>query len=586
MKRLKLLWCVVALLFCTSCKDMLEPEIENNLDLESTTNNASYAQGLLLNGYNRIPTNSWSFNDVSTDDAVTNDKNNAYLKIATGQWTAINNPLSQWTNSRAAIQYLNLFFSVTDQVKWAVDQNINKMFNDRMKGEGYALRALFNFYLLQAHGGKGANGQLLGIPIVLQPEGLDADFNKPRATFDDCMAQIYRDLDMAEQLLPIDFEDIATDAQVPAKYAGVGKDNYNRVFGYYFRGRITARIAKAIRAKASLLAASPAFNPSAIAKWEKAANDAAAVIDLRGGLVNLNLNDIKWYDKDAGIDGLASGVNPSEILWRSDVGSGNDLERSNFPPTLFGSGRINPTQNLVNAFPMANGYPILENNSGFVAASPYDNRDPRLKLYILVNGGTSGTSGSVINTSANGTTNDALNKVETSTRTGYYMRKLLRQDVNLNPSSTTSQKHYNPRIRYTEIYLAYAEAANEAWGPLSNGTHAYSAYDVIKAIRKRAGVGVSNNDAYLESIKSDQVKMRALIRNERRLELCFEGFRFWDLRRWNANLNEVAQGISIIAPAYNSINVENRAYQNYMVYGPLPYSEILKYNNLVQNAGW
>ena len=586
MKRLKLLLCVVTLLFCISCKDMLEPEIENNLDLESTTNNASYAQGLLLNGYNRIPTNSWSFNDVSTDDAVTNDKNNAYLKIATGQWTAINNPLSQWTNSRAAIQYLNLFFSVTDQVKWAVDQNINKMFNDRMKGEAFALRALFNFYLLQAHGGKGANGQLLGIPIVLQPEGLDADFNKPRATFDDCMAQIYRDLDMAEQLLPNDFEDIATDAQVPAKYAGVGKDNYNRVFGYYFRGRITARIAKAIKAKASLLAASPAFNPSAIAKWEKAANDAAAVIDLRGGLVNLNVNDIKWYDKDAGIDGLASGVNPSEILWRSDVGSSNDLERSNFPPTLFGSGRINPTQNLVNAFPMANGYPILENNSGFVAASPYDNRDPRLKLYILVNGGTSGTSGSVINTSANGTTNDALNKVETSTRTGYYMRKLLRQDVNLNPSSTTSQKHYNPRIRYTEIYLAYAEAANEAWGPISNGTHAYSAYDVIKAIRKRAGVGASNNDAYLESIKSDQVKMRALIRNERRLELCFEGFRFWDLRRWNANLNEVAQGISIIAPAYNPINVENRAYQNYMVYGPLPYSEILKYNNLIQNAGW
>ncbi|NII81167.1 MULTISPECIES: RagB/SusD family nutrient uptake outer membrane protein [unclassified Pedobacter] len=586
MKRLKLLLCVVTLLFCISCKDMLEPEIENNLDLESTTNNASYAQGLLLNGYNRIPTNSWSFNDVSTDDAVTNDKNNAYLKIATGQWTAINNPLSQWTNSRAAIQYLNLFFSVTDQVKWAVDQNINKMFNDRMKGEAFALRALFNFYLLQAHGGKGANGQLLGIPIVLQPEGLDADFNKPRATFDDCMAQIYRDLDMAEQLLPNDFEDIATDAQVPAKYAGVGKDNYNRVFGYYFRGRITARIAKAIKAKASLLAASPAFNPSAIAKWEKAANDAAAVIDLRGGLVNLNVNDIKWYDKDAGIDGLASGVNPSEILWRSDVGSSNDLERSNFPPTLFGSGRINPTQNLVNAFPMANGYPILENNSDFVAASPYDNRDPRLKLYILVNGGTSGTSGSVINTSANGTTNDALNKVETSTRTGYYMRKLLRQDVNLNPSSTTSQKHYNPRIRYTEIYLAYAEAANEAWGPISNGTHAYSAYDVIKAIRKRAGVGASNNDAYLESIKSDQVKMRALIRNERRLELCFEGFRFWDLRRWNANLNEVAQGISIIAPAYNPINVENRAYQNYMVYGPLPYSEILKYNNLIQNAGW
>ncbi|SDH48238.1 Starch-binding associating with outer membrane [Pedobacter terrae] len=586
MKKLQLLIGLAVLLFSVGCKDMLKPEIENNLDLESTYNNATYAQGLLLNGYARIPTNSWSFNDVATDDAVSNDRNNAYLKIATGQWTAINNPLSQWVNSRAAIQYLNLFFSVTDQVKWAVEPNINRMFNDRMKGEGYALRAMFNYYLLQAHAGKGNNGQLLGIPVVLQPEGQDADFNKPRATFDATMEQIYRDLDMAEQLLPVDFEDIASDAQIPAKYSGVGKDNYNRVFGYYFRGRVTARIAKAIRAKASLLAASPAFNPSAVAKWEKAANDAAAVIDLRGGLVNLNANDIKWYDKDAGIEGLASGVNPSEILWRSDVGNSNDLERNNFPPTLFGSGRVNPTQNLVNAFPMANGYPIGEANSGFSASSPYDNRDPRLKLYILVNGGTAGTAGTAINTTLNGPTNDALNKVETSTRTGYYMRKLLRQDVNLNPSSTTNQKHYNPRIRYTEIYLSYAEAANEAWGPLNGGTHAYSAYDVIKAIRRRAGVGTNNNDPYLESIKSDQVKMRELIRNERRLELCFEGFRFWDLRRWNTSLTEVAQGVSISGTTFTPINVENRVYQPYMIYGPIPYSEILKYNNLIQNAGW
>lgn len=586
MKKIQLLIGLAALLFSVGCKDMLKPEIENNLDLESTYNNATYAQGLLLNGYARIPTNSWSFNDVATDDAVSNDRNNAYLKIATGQWTAINNPLSQWTNSRAAIQYLNLFFSVTDQVKWAVEPNINRMFNDRMKGEGYALRAMFNYYLLQAHAGKGNNGQLLGIPVVLQPEGQDADFNKPRATFDATMEQIYRDLDMAEQLLPVDFEDVASDAQVPAKYSGVGKDNYNRVFGYYFRGRVTARIAKAIRAKASLLAASPAFNPSTVAKWEKAANDAAAVINLRGGLVNLTANDIKWYDKDAGIDGLASGVNPSEILWRSDVGNSNDLERNNFPPTLFGSGRINPTQNLVNAFPMANGYPISDANSGFSASSPYDNRDPRLKLYILVNGGTAGTAGSTINTTLNGPTNDALNKVETSTRTGYYMRKLLRQDVNLNPSSTTNQKHYNPRIRYTEIYLAYAEAANEAWGPLNGGNNAYSAYDVIKSIRRRAGVGTNNNDPYLESIKSDQVKMRELIRNERRLELCFEGFRFWDLRRWNASLNEVAQGASITGTTFTPINVENRVYQPYMIYGPVPYSEILKYNNLIQNAGW
>jgi hypothetical protein len=72
--------------------------------------------------------------------------------------------------------------------------------------------------------------------------------------------------------------------------------------------------------------------------------------------------------------------------------------------------------------------------------------------------------------------------------------------------------------------------------------------------------------------------MRELIRNERRLELCFESFRFWDLRRWNANLNETARGIEG--------DVEVRDYKDYMTYGPVPYSETMKFGNLKQNDGW
>lgn len=162
----------------------------------------------------------------------------------------------------------------------------------------------------------------------------------------------------------------------------------------------------------------------------------------------------------------------------------------------------------------------------------------------------------------------------------------MRQDVNLNPSSANNQRHYKPHIRYTEIFLIYAEAANEAWGPTGTGGNAYSAYDVIKAIRRRAGVGTNNGDPYLESVKSNKDAMRELIRNERRLELSFEGFRFWDLRRWKANLNETAKGMQIQGTAYNIINVENRVFQNHMVYGPIPYSEILKFNALQQNLGW
>ena len=161
-------------------------------------------------------------------------------------------------------------------------------------------------------------------------------------------------------------------------------------------------------------------------------------------------------------------------------------------------------------------------------------------------------------------------------------------NVNRNPISINGNAHYTPRIRYTEMYLDYAEAANEAYGPVGTGARSYSAYDVIKAIRKRA-LGL-NSDPYLEEVKGDKVKMAQLIRNERRLELCFESFRFWDLRRWKVDitkLNETVRGMDVNGTVYTPLNsVETRSYQNFMFYGPIPNSELLKYNSLVQNTGW
>ena len=577
---------IASVLFFSSCEDMFKPAIENILSIDETEGRPLYAQGLLLNGYNRVPTN--SFNDVATDDAVTNNRASDYLKIATGQWTAINNPTDQWRNSKSAIQYINNFLSIVDDITWAKDPQIAKLFNDRQKGEAYGLRALFMYHLLQAHGGKTASGEVLGVPIILTHETLTSDHNQKRNTFEECMQQIYSDLEKAEELLPMDFENISSSGQIPTKYQSMALniEDYNRVFGDKFRLRFSKRIAQAIRAKAALLAASPAFEGGSTTNWEKAANYAATVIKAKGGVAAIDPNGALFFQK-ASVDAMSAGANTGEILWRTDRGEvSSNLEADHFPPTLFGRGRINPTQNLVDAFPMANGYPISDANSGFNANNPYEGRDPRLAYYIQLNGSTAGVTNTAINTAANSPTNDGLNKVETSTRTGYYLRKLLRQDVNLNPSSVSGQYHVTPRLRMTEIYLAYAEAANEAWGPSASGGNTFSAYDVIKAIRRRAGVGANNNDPYLEQAKNDKAKMRNIIRNERRLELCFEGFRFWDLRRWKANLTESANGVRIENNQYTKINVENRIFSDYMHYGPIPYSEILKYGNLDQNNGW
>src|SRR5690606_35051860 len=184
-----------------------------------------------------------------------------YLKIATGQWTAMNNPTDQWRNSKSAIQYINNFLSVVDKVNWGRDENIATLFRDRQKGEAHGLRALFMFHLLQAHAGKSASGEVLGVPIVLTHETLDSEHNHPRNTFEECMQQIYNDLAKAEELLPLDFEDISNSSQIPAKYQSLGlnHEDYNRVFGVDFRLRLSKRIAQAIKVKAALLAASPAF---------------------------------------------------------------------------------------------------------------------------------------------------------------------------------------------------------------------------------------------------------------------------------------------------------------------------------------
>ncbi|WDF66031.1 RagB/SusD family nutrient uptake outer membrane protein [Flavobacterium sp. KACC 22763] len=579
MKKIKLLTFIsIVFVFC-SCDDLIEPAIENNRGLKDMYAEAEYAQGILLNAYTRLPGNSWSFNDVATDDAVTNDINSNYLKVATGQWTANFNPLDQWTNSKSAIQYLNIFLAEADKVKWAKDDNVSVLFRNRLKGEAYGLRALYMYYLLQAHAGVAANGELLGVPVLLEPQTSTSNFNVGRSSFEDCMKQLYADVAKAVELLPLDFEDAAT---LPPGYDNLA--DYNRVFGQYARQRMSSRIAQVVRAQAALLAASPAFSSGSTTAWESAAKYAGELLNLNGGIAGIDPNGLNWYNNAAELSSLGGGVNPKEVIWRSDIAESNTLESDNFPPTLFGKGRVNPTQNLVDAFPMANGYPIANPASNYNAANPYANRDPRLQKFILVNQATAGVNNTVITTASDGSTNDALNKVGTSTRTGYYMKKLLRQDVNLNPNAVNNQRHYKPRMRYTELYLIYAEAANEAWGPLASGSAGFSAYDVIQALRKRAGI--SQPDLYLESIKSDQSAMRNLIRNERRLELCFEGFRFWDLRRWNLNLTSAAEGMKIQGGAYQKITVENRLFQEYMNYGPIPYSEVLKFNALIQNKGW
>lgn len=602
MKLRNIILSTVLLATLSACEDMFEPAKENNRGVEEMLSDPNYAVGLLGYGYAMLPYSNSSVSDVATDDAVTNDKESGYSRMALGTWAANSNPMEQWEARKAVIQYLNTFLGIVKQVSWAENEVTNKMFIDKLSGEAYALRALNYYYLLMAHGGWTEDGKLLGVPMLFEPEDENSDFNKARAPFSECVKLIFEDLELASELLPLDYENIESDADVPAKYKEIGAKlgNYNLVFGTYQRGRLTARIADAIKAQVALLAASPAYRDGSEVTSETAANYAAAVLNRIGGVSGIDPKGNTWYMNTSEIDNLGSGAVTAEILWRGNKTNGSadwDMgitqEKDNFPPTLYGSGRINPTQNLVDAFPMANGYPIADKaNSGYSENTPYEGRDPRLEKYILFNGAKFKDKTIVTGLYPDGDNkqDNGLNQLSTSTRTGYYMRKLLREDCNANPNSLNAKYHIPVRIRYTEIFLAYAEAANDAWGPTGKGGNAYSAYDVIKAIRARGGVGTDNGDAYLESIKNDKDKMTQLIRNERRIELCFENKRFWDIRRWKMPLNESAKGMQIEKSgeslSYKVIEVEDRIYKDYMYYGPIPYFEVLKWSNLQQNKGW
>jgi hypothetical protein len=565
----------LALLFTGlfSCEDLFEPINEDRLTPDYVESDPESAEGILLHAYTGLISHT-NFAVAATDDAVSNNLNDAYKRMATGQLSALYNPAQRW-DKYTEIFYINKFIDIaeSDKVRWNKNDTINLLFKERLLGEALAMRAVYHFYILQAHAGVGVSGQLLGIPYYEEYLTIEDDFNLPRLTFEETINKIIADLDRAIAFLPMDYSDDEED--VLPKHQGYDFEQYIVANGEQFDLRMSGRIARAVKARIELFAASPSYLNGA-GYYGKASNTAAAIINMIGGISGLN-DDIEFYTTDRTLTG-------EEFIWRSTIeGDGSSwLEEQNFPPSVNGSGDINPTHNLVSAFPMANGYPSTEGN-GYDPQNPYENRDPRLNTYILCNGNSLYEGADVI-TGLGGGINRIDSIAERSTRTGYYLKKLLRNDVRINDDGTVViKKHINVYFRYTELYLILAEAANEIGGP-DHTVGGMSARNVIAAIRQRAGI--NQPDGYLASIGSKE-EMRNLIRNERRIELCFEGHRFWDLRRWGLPLNENVSGYFHDGSHYVEIPiVETRDYPDYAKYLPIPNNEILKFPALEQNQGW
>ncbi|MBP8792398.1 MAG: RagB/SusD family nutrient uptake outer membrane protein [Lutibacter sp.] len=564
----------------------MELEIEDTFDEDYTFGNPDYIEGILLNAYGNLPNTvvdgyDGDFLDAATDNAVTNNYTNSIYRIGAGGLTPSNNPIGQWDNAYNQLRNIHIFLKngLGDNVTYDItSESEDQLKRNNLKGEAFYLRAWWSFHLLQVYGGKVASGDALGYPIVLdlltEEEAKDLVSVK-RNSYEECVAQIVKDLDSSIVYLPF-------------KYSGA-----NPTTGDKNIGRADQQVALALKSRVSLYAASPAYQSNSIvsltgmgqftvvdaakytAKWETAAKYAQDAINKIGNFTSLSTSD---FD---------SNTTPSEFIWRSFFTNSN-LENNNYPIAEFGSARTGPSQNLVNAFYTKTGYPITDARSGYDATNPYANRDPRLALNVLFNG--SDFNNRNLEMYVGGI--DSKERYTKNTRTGYYVRKWLSLTPQmLSVDNSSSSRHYNPYFRRTELFLNLAEAANEAYGPTSVGTGVtQNAVTIIKLIRTKAGI---TNNAYVDEVAAlGKDEFRKLIQNERRLELAFENHRYFDLRRCLLPLDETVKGVKITKNSdftltYEEVDVEERNFTSLKYYyAPLPYTELSKSPNLINNLGW
>lgn len=167
-----------------------------------------------------------------------------------------------------------------------------------------------------------------------------------------------------------------------------------------------------------------------------------------------------------------------------------------------------------------------------------------------------------------------------NTKTGYYMRKFLYDAANWAVNSASNVRRPWVHFRYAEVLLNYAEALNEVMGPVTD------VYTNVNLVRTRAGMPVLP-----VGLSKDQMRLR--IQNERRVELCFEEHRFFDVRRWKKGedfFNKPVSGMRITkigtAFTYEVFQVENRIFTEKNYRFPFPQSELNRTTKLQQNPGW
>lgn len=590
---------------------------EDELTLEMVFNDKTRTEDWLAGIYAGIADPYWDYMNKAGYDTLGDDMT---LPTAwtTFDWTVLHMVAGNWSPATEwkmyywseLPKYIRSAYIFLDHVKPLPQDGVTASEVALMKNEARFMIAYYYWLLIETYG-----------PIPFSPGLVDAGASNEELLIG--QTPFYTIVDW------IDKELTEAAKGLPAYYT-----NNNKF------GRATSVMCHAVRARMLLFAASDLVNgnpdyaghvnkkgealfstqhdPS---KWTKAAEACRELIELAEG------NGYRLYTEltaDGKIDPFLSYQNMmftrwtdgnKEILFARPGGCNIwDYEKHATPRGSGGNGGLGVSQSLVDAFFMKNGLPIDDSASGYsdvgysmasdrrntewIEGSPtetpgeittagtynmYCNREARFYVTVLYNDAWFRES----NRRTEFHNPDMDGGGYNSPQAGYLLRKKVHPDHN----ELNDNYIYRPGILYRlgEAYLNYAEALNEC----DPGNADILVY--LNKIRERAGIPTYGSGPDQIAVDaSDQIAMRKLIRMERRVELCVEGVRYNDLRRWKEAgnvLNEPVYGMNVNATTrdgyFRRTQLDYKhVYRKAFYFMPVPSWEMDKNPNLVQNPYW
>ena len=556
---------------------------------------------------------------VWSDEAWDSDEGAGLMSglLYKGQASADNHPIvnlsanfgngDYWNRYWAAIRKCAVFLSYIDGAN--VTSQSDKM---RWKAEAHVLRAYYYSELLRWYG--------TGLPIVREAYALDTDFGKVvKPSFYESVQFVIEDCNAALAI-----------SQLPWRITTAAEAD-----------RMTKAVAEAIRARMILYAASPLYNDGQD-HWDEAyriTKEAVTNLKKNGYALYDKVNYPEFKEATAFLpnDGAALyneyftstmeyTADPAdrETIYQNKADQGAVFQMDGIGINGDKSG-TNPSQELVDCYETVDGEPILDlanpyedemhltpnynpENRTYDPQNPYENRDPRFYASIYYNGSKRhcywkvtedpkcienypaepGTRTRIIATYPEEPFTGLMGAGQGGqrTRTGYYERKFLHPYAA--PTYPGSAGANFKMFRLGEAILNFAEAAAEAG-------HEDEAIAAVNEIRSR--VGMPGLDA---GLSGDELMLR--IRNERRVELAMEGFRYYDVRRWSlpsGDLSETDRYLTAARVTRNGDGTysyarqlvgERMCYQNKFLWLPIPLNEANLMTTLTgvnwQNPGW